>query len=138
MKEQYSVLSNVNAKPFGPSSGFKGVVHGDFWPNSIYFDIEKDVYWIIDWEMSRIDTIEGDWCQMMCNLWVMKQNPNIWDIDKIQYIMHCLENEYGNSMGWRQVMGIPESIRFTCLLLRYDHWQIKDVTKSIQQLMDEQ
>jgi hypothetical protein len=41
-------------------------------------------------------------------------------------------------MGWRQVMGIPESIKFTCLLLRYDHWQIKDVTKSIQQLMDEQ
>ena len=39
--------------------------HGDFWLNAIMIDFDKNVYWVLDWEMARYDVKQADF-QHMC------------------------------------------------------------------------
>jgi thiamine kinase-like enzyme len=130
-------------KRYKPVSDDKGVfVLGDLWPNSILIDTDKELFWIIDWEMSRFETKTSDIEQLMSNLWLMKQNSNIFNSNSTQTLIHRIQYEYfGNENNdWRTHCGRDASksfILWILSLLNESHWQITNsldvITKALKE-----
>lgn len=104
---------------------------GDLWPNSILIDEDKKLIWIIDWEMARFETRTRDLEQLIANLWVMKQNPNLFDLEKIDFLIKSLQLEYfgDHKSDWRKHCGENAKANFVLWvvgLLNEKHWEIKD------------
>lgn len=130
-------------KRYKPVSDDEGVfVLGDLWPNSILIDTDKELFWIIDWEMSRFETKTSDIEQLMSNLWLMKQNSNIFNTNSTQTLIHRVQYEYfGNENNdWRTHCSRDASKSFVLWilsLLNEPHWQITNsldvITKALKE-----
>ena len=102
--------------------------------DSMLVDLEKQQFWLIDWEMSRIDTPTSDLEQLIPNLWVMKQNPDYFNADLIEKLIKRLQFEFfgDENADYHKECGLNAKTNFilwTLILAREPHWEIKD-TKS--------
>ena len=114
-------------------------VFGDLWPNSILIDQDKKLIWVIDWEMARFETKLRDLDQLMCNFWIMKQNPNVFDYDAIDKIMKRLQFEFFNNenIDWRLKCGKPRFILWIISLIKEKHWEIDDSKMVVVRALNE-
>ena len=49
----------------------KAIIFGDLWPNQILIDVEKNQFFLIDWEIARLDTFKNGYSQIMNIFWVL-------------------------------------------------------------------
>jgi hypothetical protein len=108
---------------------------GDLWPNSILIDLDAAVgcraFWFIDWEASRfqVDPLR-DMEQLMCNLWLMKQNNSVFDVEKIELLIGDLQLAYFGDAGrdWRSTAGDRKAkfILWVLSLIKEEHWHIEN------------
>jgi thiamine kinase-like enzyme len=114
-------------------------VFGDLWPNSILVDQDKKLIWVIDWEMARFETRLRDLDQLMCNLWIMKQNPKLFDSDLIDKIMKRLQFEFfkNENIDWRIKCGKPRFILWIISLIKEKHWEIEDNKEVVLKALNE-
>lgn len=107
------------------------LVFGDLWPSSILIDKEKDLVWIIDWEMTRFGTKTRDLEQLMANLWIMKQSP-IFDQVKIENLIKIFQKEFfgDEHLDWRKqcgALGTTNFIHWVVCLLNETHWGLDNL-----------
>lgn len=132
-------LKNINKSfrtfedaDFVKQLGLKKVfVFGDLWPNSILVDTERNFLWVIDWEMARFETPTRDLEQLMANLWVMKQNGELFNAKSIEILMKRLQHEFLGSEenDWREhtwKYGKETFVLWITTLVRERHWRLSD------------
>ena len=114
-------------------------VYGDLWPNSILIDQDKELIWIIDWEMARFETRLSDLNQFMSNLWVMKQNPSYFDSNAIDKIIKRLQFEFFNNenIDWRLKCGKSNFILWVVTLINMEHWKLDDQKQAVLKAINE-
>jgi hypothetical protein len=67
-------------------------------PNSLLIDQEKRSLWFIDWEAARFERGPfRDVEQLLCNLWIMKQNSIKFNFNKIGILMSEIEKIFFES-----------------------------------------
>lgn len=96
-------------------SGLKQVfVFGDMWPNSILFDRERKLLWVIDWELARFEMATRDLEQLMSMLWLFRQNETAYNTTNIHVLMRKLQLAFfGNeSADWRVNCGQFGNVSF--------------------------
>lgn len=117
------------------------LVFGDFHLNSILFDSEKQIMWIIDWEGVRFGRPFQDLEQFMANLWILSQSDTLKDpvqtalLKRLQFRFFNDENA-----DWRVNCGRQAKHAFTwwmVCLLGFPHWMIQDLPKTIGTGLDE-
>ena len=104
---------------------------GDLWPNSILVDSERNFLWVIDWEMARFETPTRDLEQLMANLWVMKQNDELFNTKSIETLMKRLQFEFfgDEDKDWREhtwKYGKETFVLWITTLVRERHWRLSD------------
>jgi thiamine kinase-like enzyme len=114
-------------------------VFGDLWPNSILIDQDKKLIWVIDWEMARFETRLRDLDQLMCNFWIMKQNPKLFDTEVIEKIMKRLQFVFFNDekIDWRVKCGKSRFILWIISLIKEKHWEIDDNKEIVLRALNE-
>jgi hypothetical protein len=88
--------------------GLKQVfIFGDMWPNSILFDRERKLLWVIDWELARFETATNDLEELMSMLWLFKQNEAIFSAKSIAILMGKLQLAFfgDEKKDWRSSCG---------------------------------
>jgi 5-methylthioribose kinase len=110
---------------------------GDFWPNSLLIDQEKRLLWFIDWEAARFERDSfRDVEQFLCNLWIMKQNSNVFDAEKIGNLIYEIEKLYFSTQSsiidWRSDQNdlkIDRRVKFilwVLILIKEEHWKFEN------------
>jgi 5-methylthioribose kinase len=115
---------------------------GDLWPNSIMIDVEANRVWFIDWEAARFQTDPlRDMEQLMCNLWLMKQNESIFDAAKIEFLVEELQEAHlgEREKDWRSVSSFQKSkfILWTLSLVKEKHWGIANTREVMLKALEE-
>lgn len=115
---------------------------GDLWPNSILIDEEANRIWFIDWEASRfqVDPLR-DLEQLMANLWLMKQNSDIYDIEKINFLIEELQDKHFGARikDWRSLSSDRKDkfIIWILGLIKEEHWKIENSKEVMLKALDE-
>jgi len=116
-------------------------IFGDLWPNSILINVEKKLVWIVDWEMCRFKTDLCDLQQLIGNMWIMKQNSNLFNSNRIERLIKRLQFEFfgDENLDWRQSCQIGQStfVFWAVVLIKEHHWQIENKKDSILQALRE-
>ena len=105
-------------------------------------DLEKQTFWVIDWEMSRIDTPTSDLEQLIPNLWVMKQNPEYFNADLIEKLIKRLQFEFfgDENADYRTKCGVYGKTNFILwilALIKEPHWRLKDLKSGVLKALSE-
>ena len=132
-------LPNLLKKSSDPSDVFR---FGDLWPNSILIDKQELKIWIIDWEIARFGKPRKDLEQLMGNLWIMKQNSQLFNVQSIDCIMHTLQQEFFGdaNVDWRLNHGeetVYNFIYWAVSLVKEAHWEIDDQRAVILKALEE-
>lgn len=115
---------------------------GDLWPNSILVDMKTNVIWIIDWETTRFGKPLRDLEQLMGNLWVMKQSPNFFKVERIEKLMKNLQSKFfqNEDSDWRAASGEDGKGKFifwVVILIHHDHFKIENQRDVVLKALDE-
>ena len=132
-------LPNLLEKSSDPSDVFR---FGDLWPNSILIDKKELKIWIIDWELARFGKPRKDLEQLMGNLWIMKQNNKLFNVESIDCIMKTLQQEFFGdaNVDWRLNQGeetVYNFIYWAVSLVKEAHWEIDDQRAVILKALEE-
>lgn len=104
--------------------------------------MEKQHFWIIDWEEARFETPTSDLEQFISNLWIMKQNPELFNAELIEKLIKRLQFEFfgDENTDYRTKCGANAKTNFilwTLVLVRIPHWEIKDMKSCIVKALSE-
>ena len=106
--------------------------------------MEKQYFWIIDWEIARFDTPSIDLEVLAANLWIMKQNAELFNADLIEKLVKRLQFEYfgDENLDYRTQCGVNGKNNFILLILhwsfiRESYWEIKDTKNCILKALSE-
>ena len=120
-------LDEQAAKEIGLRKVF---VFGDFWPNSILVDSDRNLLWVVDWEMARFDIPTRDLEQFIANLWVMRQNKELFSESSIDTIIKQLQIEFfgDEKKDWRTCWKYSKEtfVLWVTTLIKEKHWCIED------------
>ena len=105
-------------------------------------DLEKQTFWVIDWEMSRIDTPTSDLEQLIPNLWVMKQNPEYFNADLIEKLIKRLQFEFfgDENADYRTKCGVNGKTNFILwilALIKEPHWRLNHLKSGVLKALSE-
>jgi aminoglycoside phosphotransferase (APT) family kinase protein len=115
---------------------------GDLWPNSILIDEEANRIWFIDWEAARfqVDPLR-DLEQLMANLWLMKQNSDVYDNEKVNFLIEELQAiHFGTrTKDWRSLSSDRKDkfIIWILSLIKEEHWKIANSKEVMLKALDE-
>lgn len=106
-------------------------------------DVEKSLFWIIDWEVARFETrIHRDLEQFMANLWMMKQNDEIFNKNALERFIKRLQFEYfgKENIDYRLAasgddLGKSNFILWILSLVQFPNWGLVDVETSGRELI---
>jgi thiamine kinase-like enzyme len=109
----------------------KVFVFGDLWPNSMLYDSERKLLWIIDWEMARFDTATRDVEQLMSFLWIFKTNEALFSARVVGLLMEKLQFEFfgDERSDWRVKCGRLAKASFViwvASIVRNPQWVYQD------------
>jgi hypothetical protein len=100
-------------------------------------DVENNLFWIIDWEVARFETrAHRDLEQLIANLWVMKQNHELFNENALERLIRRLQYEYfGNENNDYRChsgddLGKSNFILWILSLVQYPHWGLVDINLS--------
>ena len=112
---------------------------GDLWPNSILVDLEKMSIWFIDWEAARFQRDAArDSEQLLANLWIMKQNANLFDVGKIEELSGALVSECFEG-SWRLESEVRRTkfVLWALCLIKEEHWKIENKRDAMLRALEE-
>jgi 5-methylthioribose kinase len=116
-------------------------VFGDLWANSILINFETNLIWIIDFEMARFETKKRDMAQLMTNLWIMKENPSLFNASRADCLMKRLQLEFlgDENCDWRFMneKTYEEFPLFILMLCTAAYWGITDKRGTILKAISE-
>ena len=94
-------------------------VQGDFWTNAIMVNVETNRAWVLDWETARFDTEYRDLQELGFILWVMRKNPSIIDIERLNHFERQLQLAYfgDENADWRSRTGADTRLNFIHMLV---------------------
>lgn len=109
------------------------LVCGDLWPNSILVDRERELVWIVDWEMARLENSLSDMDRLMTNLWLMKQGERVNCVCSVEVLMWRLQCEFfgDEATDWRSRFSVYTFLSWVVTLVRDPRWELLDRQKEI-------
>eukprot|EP00899_Mesostigma_viride_P010651 jgi/Mesvir1/19588/Mv09890-RA.1 len=138
--EQEAEAFLASSRPFAPPADGQ-LIFGDLWPNSIMVDSERHVFWLLDWEMTRMGNTTSDLYQLMANLWVMKQNPALFDVDALDRVMSDLQEVFlgDRSCDWRAESADARNgfVVWVLSLVKEKHWQLSNPAEVVRRAIHE-
>ena len=106
--------------------------------------MEKEYFWVTDWEISRFDSPTSDLEMLISNLWIMKQNSELFNTDLIEKTIKRLQFEFfgDENIDYRTQCGTNAKTNFilstlSLVLIREPHWEIKDTKSCIVKALSE-
>ena len=105
-------------------------------------DLEKQTFWVIDWEMSRISTPTCDLEKFISNLWLMKQSPEYFNADLIEKLIKRLQFEFfgDENADYRKKCGVNGKSNFILWILAYvkqPNMKVKDLKSGVLKALSE-
>jgi hypothetical protein len=90
----------------------------DCWPNGLMIDLEKRIFWVLDWEMSRFHTSYGDYQQLCSTLWLYKESRNYHN-ERTSYLLDRFQHYYYDGekdASWITKCGEPAESKVNFLI----------------------